>query len=103
MHEPNVVKLLERLKPSDVVLDVWGWACPFNRAQWVIDAGPFETRGYYRTFGGAESQGGDRERFSAETWVRQDICGADGWPWIGGTAKPGTSWRGPGSAGSLLV
>ena len=80
MHEPNVARLLERLQPSDLVLDVGGWACPFNRAQWVIDAEPYETRGFYRTIGRAASQGGDREWFSADTWVRRDICGTEPWP-----------------------
>ena len=51
MLEPNVQKLLSELQPTDQVLDVGGWACPFNRAQWILDAQPFETRGFYRTFG----------------------------------------------------
>jgi hypothetical protein len=42
---------MSRLQPSDVVLDIGGWAHPFNRANYVIDAAPYETRGYYnRTF-----------------------------------------------------
>lgn len=80
MHEPNVQTLLSRLEPTDVVLDVGGWACPFNRAQWILDAQPFETRGFYRTFGGPPSQGGEREWFSKETWVERDICAKDPWP-----------------------
>jgi SAM-dependent methyltransferase len=80
MFEPNVQRLLNELGPDDVVLDVGGWACPFNRAQWVLDSEPFETRGFYRTFGGKASQGGDRERFSRETWVQRDICDRAPWP-----------------------
>jgi Methyltransferase domain len=80
MYPPNVESLLKRLTPADVVLDVGGWACPFNRAQWVLDAEPFATRGYYRTFGGAASQGGDQEWFTAETWVQRDICDHKPWP-----------------------
>src|SRR5947199_219349 len=80
MHEPNVTTLLQFLKPEDQVLDVGGWACPFNRAQWILDAEPFETRGFYRTFGGAPSQGGDVERFCKDTWVQRDICHHDPWP-----------------------
>ncbi len=80
MYEPNVAVLLERLQPDDMVLDVGGWACPFNRANWVIDAEPYETRGFYRTFGGRASQGGEEEWFSAETWVRHDICGRAPFP-----------------------
>ena len=80
MYEPNVERLLELLGPSDLVLDVGGWACPFNRAQWILDAEPYETRGFYRTFGGPASQGGEREWFSADTWVRRDICAREPWP-----------------------
>lgn len=80
MHEPNVQHLLKTLRRDELVLDVGGWACPFNRAQWVLDAEPFETRGSYRTFGGAPSQGGEREWFSRDTWVQRDICDRAPWP-----------------------
>lgn len=80
MFEPNVTKLLTLLAPSDLVLDVGGWACPFNRAQWIIDAEPFETRGFYRTFGGPPCQGPEEEWFTEETWVRRDICDRVPWP-----------------------
>ncbi|MEP7011512.1 MAG: methyltransferase domain-containing protein [Acidobacteriota bacterium] len=80
MYEPNVAALLARLQPDDLVLDIGGWACPFNRAQWVLDAEPYETRGFYRTFGGNAYQGGEKEWFSADTWVRHDICGRAPFP-----------------------
>ena len=80
MFESNVALILARLDPAHLVLDVGGWACPFNRAQWVLDAEPYETRGFYRTFGGAPSQGGDREWVRRETWVQRDICGREPWP-----------------------
>jgi hypothetical protein len=76
----SVDRLLGELSPEDLVLDVGAWASPFNRAQWILDAEPFETRGYYRTFGGVPFQGGEREWFSKETWVQRDICGRDRWP-----------------------
>lgn len=74
MLEANVQRALGLIKPGDVVLDIGGWACPFNRADYVLDAGPYDTRGYYRTFGGAPSQGGATEHFSRETWIQRDIC-----------------------------
>lgn len=74
MFEPNVSKILSLLKDTDLVLDVGGWACPFNRANWIVDAQPFETRGFYCTFGGKPFQAGEREWFSKETWVVRDIC-----------------------------
>lgn len=80
MFEPHVEKVLSLIKPSDNVLDVGGWACPFNRANWVLDAGPFETRGYYGTKGLLKSQGGDKEYFNRDTWVQRDICEKTPWP-----------------------
>lgn len=35
MDERNLRQLLELLQPSDVVLDVGAWACPFNRDSYV--------------------------------------------------------------------
>jgi len=80
MLEPNVQKLLRELRPTDQVLDVGGWACQFNRAQWILDAQPFETRGFYRTFGGKPSQGGDKEWFTKDTWIQRDMCERTPWP-----------------------
>jgi len=80
LFEPNVGRILAKLNPSDLVLDVGGWACPFNRAQWILDAQPFETRGFYRTFGGAPYQGPAEEWFTAATWIQRDICDHTPWP-----------------------
>lgn len=80
MLEAHVHEILRRLKPTDLVLDVGGWACPFNRAQWIFDAQPYETRGFYRTFGGPPSQGPPEEWFTRETWVVRDICEHTPWP-----------------------
>ena len=80
MFELNVSKIIDRLTPEALVLDVGGWACPFNRAQWILDAEPYETRGYYRTFGGKAYQGCDKEWFSRDTWIQRDICEHKPWP-----------------------
>jgi hypothetical protein len=60
-----------------LVLDVGGWAAVHPRADWVIDAGPFETRNlFYR-------QHGERppaSRVTAATWVQRDVCGPEPWP-----------------------
>jgi hypothetical protein len=61
-----------------LVLDVGGWGKPLARADWVIDLMPYETRGLY----GRDGDG--PERFSAETWVRIDICGREPWPFRDG-------------------
>jgi hypothetical protein len=80
VFQPNVDRLVSELGPADSVLDVGGWACPFNRAQWILDAEPYETRGYYATFGGSPFQGPATEWFTKETWVQRDICDRTPWP-----------------------
>jgi len=74
MFEPNVQRALAAIRPDDVVLDIGGWACPFNRANYVLDAQPYETRGYYKKFGGLAFQAGEKEYFSRDTWIVRDIC-----------------------------
>src|SRR5438105_14790259 len=76
----SVQEVLDCIKPGDRVLDVGGWACPFNRADWILDSEPYETRGFYGTIGLPASQGGDKEHFSKETWVQRDICEHHPWP-----------------------
>jgi SAM-dependent methyltransferase len=82
VFEPNdrqITALLDG-RPAALVLDVGGWACPFNRANWVLDAEPYETRGYYKTVGLPASQGGVVEYFTPDTWVQRDICDKAPWP-----------------------
>jgi len=70
----DVDLVLSRINPNDIVLDVGGWACPFNRANWILDAEPYETRGFYGQIGLPSSQGGNKEFFSKETWAQRDMC-----------------------------
>jgi hypothetical protein len=72
VYEPNAKYILETLRPSDTVLDIGGWARPFNRANYVLDAEAYETRGYYGPL--RPAQGGSREYFTKETWIQRDIC-----------------------------
>jgi hypothetical protein len=72
--------VLARIKPGDRVLDVGGWASPFNRADWILDCKPYETRGFYGTVGLPASQGGETEYFNEKTWVVRDICEKTPWP-----------------------
>lgn len=76
----DVQKVLSAIKPDDIVLDVGGWACPFNRANYIIDSCPYETRGFYEKIGMPKSQGGEKEFFSKETWVERDFCDKKPWP-----------------------
>lgn len=72
MFEPNVDRALRMIGPSDVVLDIGGWARPFNRANYVLDAESYDTRGYYGA--SRPAQGGPREYFTRDTWIQRDIC-----------------------------
>jgi hypothetical protein len=78
MLSKNSAILMDRVKSSDVVLDIGAWAHPFNRANYVIDCEPYETRGHYNhTFAKHDPIppiGGGTEYFNKESWVQRDIC-----------------------------
>jgi SAM-dependent methyltransferase len=78
MLEQNEAEVMARIKPGDVVLDIGGWARPFNRADFVLDAEPYETRGSYGPT--RPAQGGTREYFTRETWHIWDICSHEPFP-----------------------
>ena len=84
MYLPNSDLIMSQLKPSDVVLDIGGWAHPFNRANYVMDAEAYETRGYYnRTFARNNPYpplGGTKEYFTKDTWIMRDICDKTPYP-----------------------
>src|SRR5271154_4133672 len=71
MYQKNSDLIMGQLRPSDVVLDIGGWAHPFNR-------------GYYnRTF--AKNNpfppiGGTVEYFTPSTWIERDICSHQPYP-----------------------
>lgn len=74
MLAENAKKIMTLLKPEDIVLDIGGWAQPFRRANYVMDAQPYETRGFYRHLGLPDSIGGGPECFTKTTWIQRDIC-----------------------------
>jgi hypothetical protein len=75
----SAAQRIRRDLPDDaLVLDVGGWAYPLDRADWVIDLMPYETRGLY-----GEAASGE-ERFDASTWVVHDICAREPWPFADG-------------------
>lgn len=63
-----------------LVLDVGGWAAPFNRATHMLDVMPYETRGGLIPGG----YGPGPERFSADTWTIRDMCDREPWPYEDG-------------------
>lgn len=75
MLPENLVRVLE-LPPEARVLDVGGWAAPVNRADWVIDLMPYESRGQLMPGG----FGPPPARFNADRWVIADICASEPWP-----------------------
>ena len=72
---PEATDRILALPDDALVLDVGGWAAPFNRATHVIDAMPFRTRGAM-----GFSYGGAQERFGADTWTQTDFCAREPWP-----------------------
>lgn len=72
MFEANIERAMSMIGPTDKVLDIGGWARPFNRANWVLDAEPYETRGNYGPL--RPAQGGKQEYFTKNSWIQRDIC-----------------------------
>ena len=68
---PQAVERIRTVLSGDEeVLQVGGVETPFGRADWVLDALPYEERGV------AEG----RERFSSRTWLVRDVCAREPWP-----------------------
>jgi hypothetical protein len=78
MLAESLRRISTTLDESAEVLDVGGWARPLNRADWVLDLMPYESRGML----GHDGEG--PERFTAQTWVTRDICARDPWPFEDG-------------------
>lgn len=68
-------QLLSALPDDARVVDIGGWAAPLNRADWVIDVMPYETRG-----GIEPGVGPGPTRFRKNTWVERDLCGREPYP-----------------------
>jgi len=65
----------DTIDESALVLDVGGGAQPFKRADYVIDGLSYEGRGALTA--GTRCDG---ERFSKDSWVQQDLCLHEAWP-----------------------
>jgi Methyltransferase domain len=79
MLKTNRSRLLDMIGPDDVVLDVGGWADPFERADWVMDLMPYETRGMYERRGWVPPRSAT-ERFTSQTWLQRDLCDREPYP-----------------------
>jgi len=78
MFDESLRRISDRLDDSAEVLDVGGWARPLNRADWVLDLMPYESRGMLGHDGPGE------ERFREDRWVTRDICAHEPWPFDDG-------------------
>jgi hypothetical protein len=73
-------RLLHSLPDEAVVLDVGGWADPFERADWVLDVMPYDSRGLYVRQGWTAPRPEQRDRFTRETWIQRDVCDRQPFP-----------------------
>jgi hypothetical protein len=76
MLTESLERLLGDLPDEARVMDIGGWAAPLNRADWVLDLMPYETRGRLPP----GSFGPRPERFGTDTWVQRDICDHEPYP-----------------------
>jgi len=79
MFTNNIPKILSQIGPTDRVLDIGGWAQSFARADYVMDAMPYETRGWLKQ-PAASGAHVEKEHFSAATWIQRDMCDRTPWP-----------------------
>ena len=79
MNLANAKRLIGTLPSNALVLDVGGGASPFPRADWVVDAVPYEGRGT-GSDGNAHTALGVTQRYAPETWVQVDLCARNPWP-----------------------
>lgn len=77
MLPASTERILGLLGDGSRVLDVGGWAAPFNPATHMLDIMPHATRGGLVPGG----YGPPPERFSEDTWVVRDMCDREPWPW----------------------
>ncbi len=76
MQDEQARRLIREIPETALVLDVGGGAAPFPRADWVIDAIPFDALGA----GSHKPTIETPRRFSADTWVEWDLCDHKPWP-----------------------
>ncbi len=79
MNLLNARRLIEDLPEKAIVVDVGGGASPFPRADYIIDALPFSSRGN-GSDQNIHSQLDYPARYSAENWIQLDLCQRQPWP-----------------------
>jgi len=79
MDIENARRLLEIIPSEAKVVDVGGGAAPFPRADYVIDAMPYEKLGA-GSDGNIHKSLGIRPRYSEQRWIQTDLCDRHPWP-----------------------
>jgi hypothetical protein len=79
MDFANAQRLLATIPDSAKVIDVGGGAAPFPRADYVIDAMPFEKLGA-GSDGNIHQRLGVEPRYAEDRWIQTDLCGRRPWP-----------------------
>jgi len=79
MNFENARRLLRTIPADAKVVDVGGGAAPFPRADYVIDAMPFEQLGT-GSDGNIHHKLGMEPRYSEERWIQADLCDRRPWP-----------------------
>jgi hypothetical protein len=79
MDERNAKEILAGCPESWRVVDVGGGGSPFPRADYVLDAIPFERQGHL-----ARQELGISPRYTRDTWVVLDVCRRRPWPFPDG-------------------
>jgi hypothetical protein len=74
MDPLSAQRILSGLGEGDLVVDLGAWARPLPRADFVIDAMPYESRG---TLGKVHE---GVERFTPASWIRRDLCAREPYP-----------------------
>jgi hypothetical protein len=79
MDIDNARRLLKTIPDDAKVIDVGGGAAPFPRADYVIDAMPYEKLGT-GSDGNIHQRLGIEPRYCAERWIQTDLCDRRPWP-----------------------
>jgi hypothetical protein len=79
MNLNNALRLLSQIPDDATVLDAGGAAAPFPRADYVIDALPFEAAGQ-GSHANIHQLLRTPPRYSRETWIEWDLCDRRPWP-----------------------
>lgn len=79
MDIKNALRLLSEIPEGAKVIDIGGGAAPFPRADYVLDALPYQACGS-GSDGNINRQLNIEPRYSADRWIQADLCDRTPWP-----------------------